>query len=517
MTDFAQPYPDAVEDERPARTAPAGAIGADIVPARRFLYPAFAALVFLKLVNVFLAVPLADEGYYWLWGKFPDWSYYDHPPLGGWVNGAASAIFGDGLLGIRLATLVSFAATMAVLAWWTRRLTPAMRGPDALLAAACVWLASPWLMNFQSIAFHDHLLICFGVLAAHFLGLFVLSMDAAEGPRFRWLYAGCVAVGLAGLSKYSGVFIGLSFAAWVIATPKGRGLLKSPHLWAGGALAVAMQAPVIYWNEVNNWPSFQYNLHDRIGDTHHATAAERIFSFSKNYVLLFSPVLFVALMRFVFGRRVDGPAAALQGIGRFGFAIPTVVFLALGFSTSVLYYWNVVSLVFFLPVALLFMRSAMEVRLHVFWGIAFSAMALFNSTFFPLTLITGRSVSDFNISHGLPEIAAIVEEEEQRLGAEMVLTTDYRTASLLALTTKRTDIASLGKREDMWDFWWDPSLHKGEDAVVLAYDRFPETELIDKVFERTEAIREFTIVRHGYEIQRYWLVHAENYSGEGPQ
>jgi hypothetical protein len=144
-------------------------------------------------------------------------------------------------------------------------------------------------------------------------------------------------------------------------------------------------------------------------------------------------------------------------------------------------------------------------------------MALFNSTFFPLTLITGRSVSDFNISHGLPEIAAIVEEEEQRLGADMVLTTDYRTASLLALTTKRTDIASLGKREDMWDFWWDPSLHKGEDAVVLAYDRFPETELIDKVFERTEVIREFTIVRHGYEIQRYWLVHAQNYSGEGPQ
>ena len=303
----------------------------------------------------------------------------------------------------------------------------------------------------------------------------------------------------------------------MIATPKGRVLLKSPHLWIGASIAVAMQSPVIYWNEVHDWPSFQYNLHDRIGYTHHDSVVERYYDFCKNFVLLLSPLLFVALMRFVFGRTAKGPAAALQGIGRFAFLIPSAVFLALSFSTSVLYYWNIVAVLFFLPVALLFMRSAMEVRLHMLWGIAFAAMALFNSTFFPLTLLTGKSISDFNISHGLPEIAAIVEEEEKRLGADMVVTTDYRTASLLALTTKRTDIVHLGLREDMWDFWFDPTMHKGQNAVVLAYDRFPETELIDTVFEKTEVIREFTVERHGFAIQHYWLVYAQNYSGEGPQ
>ncbi|MAZ18147.1 MAG: hypothetical protein CL535_17705 [Ahrensia sp.] len=517
MTDFAQPYPDAdkTADKR-AKDAPQW-IPADAIPSRRFLIPALAALVFLKIVNVFFAVPLADEGYYWLWGKFPDWSYYDHPPLGAWMNAAASFVFGDGLLAIRLGTLATFAGSLAVLGWWTKRLTPGLRGPDAYLVAAGVWLASPWLMNFQSIAFHDHLLIFFGILAAHCFGRLVLTMDEAQGPGWHWLYAGCVSVGMAGLSKYSGVFLGLAFAAWVIATPKGRVLLKSPHLWIGASIAVAMQSPVIYWNEVHDWPSFQYNLHDRIGYTHHDSVVERYYDFCKNFVLLLSPLLFVALMRFVFGRTAKGPAAALQGIGRFAFLIPSAVFLALSFSTSVLYYWNIVAVLFFLPVALLFMRSAMEVRLHMLWGIAFAAMALFNSTFFPLTLLTGKSISDFNISHGLPEIAAIVEEEEKRLGADMVVTTDYRTASLLALTTKRTDIVHLGLREDMWYFWFDPTMHKGQNAVVLAYDRFPETELIDTVFEKTEVIREFTVERHGFAIQHYWLVYAQNYSGEGPQ
>ena len=517
MTDFAQPYPQTGDAAGPRTKGTLATVGADVIPSRRFLVPAVAALVILKFVNVFLAVPLADEGYYWLWGKFPDWSYYDHPPLGGWVNGAASLVLGDGLMTVRLVTLATFAGSLWVLAWWTRRLTPNLRGPDAFLAAAGVWLASPWLMNFQSIAFHDHLLIFFGIVAAHCFGRLALTLDEADGPRWGWLYAGCVAVGLAGLSKYSGVFLGLSFAAWVLLTAKGRGLLRSPHLWIGGALAVAMQTPVVAWNVANDWPSFQYNLHDRIGDTHHANVAERYYDFVKNFVLLLSPVLFVALMRFVFGRSAQGPAAALQGIGRFAFIIPTAIFLVLCASTSVLYYWNVIAIVFFLPVALLFFRSAMEVRLHMFWGIAFAAMALFNSTLFPLTLLTGKSISDFNISHGLKKIAAIVEQEEQRIGADMVVTTDYRTAALMALTTKRTDIVHLGTREDMWDFWFDPALHKGEDAIVLAYDRFPETELITDVFETTEVIREFTIERFGVPIQHYRLLHAENYSGEGPQ
>ena len=69
----------------------------------------------------------------------------------------------------------------------------------------------------------------------------------------------------------------------------------------------------------------------------------------------------------------------------------------------------------------------------------------------------------------------------------------------------------------MWDFWFDPTLHKGEDAIVLAYDAFPETALIDKVFERTEVIGEFTAERFGVPVMHYRLIHAENYRGEGPQ
>ena len=44
------------------------------------------------IVKCFIAtlVPLApDEYYYWLWGQYPQWSYFDHPPMVGWIMWAS--------------------------------------------------------------------------------------------------------------------------------------------------------------------------------------------------------------------------------------------------------------------------------------------------------------------------------------------------------------------------------------------------------------------------------------------
>ena len=486
-----------------------------VLPRARFLVPALALLAILKILNVYAVVPLADEGYYWLWGKFPDWSYYDHPPLGGWMQMAITAVLGDGLIAVRSATLPVFAGTLWILWYWAGRLAPAGYRMRAFLTATGVLLGSPWMMQYQSIVFHDYLLIGAGMAAAHFFALFVIG-HAQGAPRWRHLYAACFFLGLAGLSKYSGVFLGLGFGLWVLASAQGRRLLASPHLWLAAGLAAGMQAPVLYWNMIHGWPSFQYNLHDRIGDVMHDSAAYRIFDWVKNFFMVLSPILAIALARFLFVPSRSPVLAAFQGPGRLTFLVSTGAFLALSLSTSVLYYWNVPAILFFLPVALFFFRTNFEVRLHMMWGICFAAMATFNATVFPMTAKTGTAVSDFNISHGLHEVAAIIGEEEKRLGADMVLTTDYRTASLVALTMERTDIMAIGKRNDMFDFWFEPEGAKGKDALLLAYDRFPVTETATKVFESVTPVRDIEIVRHGTVIQRYRLYLARNHSGTGP-
>lgn len=54
-------------------------------------------LLALRLAVGFLAEPMGDEAYYWVWGQHPGWSYYDHPPLQAWVQGVTTAVLGPSL------------------------------------------------------------------------------------------------------------------------------------------------------------------------------------------------------------------------------------------------------------------------------------------------------------------------------------------------------------------------------------------------------------------------------------
>ncbi|MEM9999459.1 MAG: glycosyltransferase family 39 protein [Pseudomonadota bacterium] len=487
----------------------------NVIPSRRFLYPALAVIAALKLMSVFFVVPLADEGYYWLWGQFPAWSYYDHPPLGGWMMAFTSALMGDGLWALRSVTIPVYTGILAIIWFWVRELVEPDQRRDAFLTAAAVFTATPWMMQYTSILFHDYLLIGNGIAAAHFFALFVRSVDRGE-RKYRHLYLACIFVGLAGLSKYSGVFIGLGFAAWVLFSPMGRSLLGTVHVWLGGGVAMILQAPVIYWNVVHDWPSFRYHLHDRIGDTMYDNALMRMFDWTENYIWMLSPILFLVLLRFLFSNPQAPGLMGFQRPGRWVFIVTMAAFTYITLSTSVSFYWTVTGLLFFSPVAFFFFKSEFEVRLHLIWGIFFCAMQVFNFTVVPTSMLTGtKTPFDFRISHGLHQIADEFAAIEKEFEPELLITTDYRTASLLALTMQRSDIRAMSRRVDMFDFWFEPSEHKGKDALVLVYDRFPETDLVTENFEKVRVIREFSVERLGIEIQAYKFVYAENYSGTG--
>lgn len=485
-------------------------IGA-VLPSTRWLVALLLPLAALKLAQLFIANPTPDEAYYWLWGQHPALSYFDHPPLSSWLQGLSASIFGWNIAGLRAPVVASFAGSLAILWFWSRRLAPehAMR---VFLAGTIAWLSMPVLMRFQSLAHQDHLLVLLGLATAHFLALFHESLDG-ERPRWRLYFAGCVMLGLAGLTKYNAVFLGLGFAAWVLATPKGRGLLGRWQLWAGASAAALMQAPVIAWNIENGWPSFRYNLEDRIGETIHAGFAGNLQAFAVTSVIWVSPVMIVALWRFVAGKGLV--RTPFEPAGRFVLVLSTAAFAALCVSNTVLHYWNLAAYLFFLPVAVFYLKSRTEFMIHALYGIAMGVFIVVMQGIYPSYKANGEDVRDNDITFGWSEIARIVETEEARLKPGMVLTTDYRTASLLSFETGRSDIAEIAPRRDQFDFWFEPAAHKGETALVLVDDALPEDDLVAQVFKRVTPVRSFTIRRFGMAIHTYRLVLAEDYSGSG--
>ncbi|WP_421857661.1 ArnT family glycosyltransferase [Oricola sp.] len=481
----------------------------DAVPTMGWLLLLAVPLVALKLAQLVLTPPTADEAYYWLWGQRLALSYYDHPPLVGWVQRLSAELFGWTLVGLRAAPAASFIACMVVVWYWSQRLARAV-AMRVFLAGVIVWLAIPMLTRIQSLAHPDHLLILFGVLAGHFWALFHDGLENGE-RRWRFFYLGCAALGLAGLAKYNGVFIGLGFAAWVLLTARARGLLLSPHLWAGAALAVAMQAPVAAWNVAHDWPSFRYNLDSRIGQSLHDGFLGSFTSFALMSVMMLSPVVVVALVRFVAGRGVRN--TPFETSGRWVLIVSTLVFTALCASNTVLHYWNLAAYLLFLPVAVFYLNSRLEFSIHAAYGVLIGIWIVALQAVYPGYKMNGGAIRDNDIAFGTAEIAEIVEAEEERIGVDLIATTDYRTAALLAYRAQRLDIVSIGPRRDQFDFWFDASAHKGADMLLLADDYLPVDDELEGAFERVTKVHEFTITRFGFAMHSYRLYLAEGFSG----
>src|SRR5690606_11001390 len=135
-----------------------------------------------------------------------------------------------------------------------------------------------------------------------FLSFFV-DIDAGKQGRLRDLYLGAIFLGLATLTKYNGVFLGLGVAAYILWRPSLRGLVGNPPPWLAALLSIAMQAPVLYWNWTTGFASFDFHLNAR-----HAEGwlqdirFETFVDFPAVSAVLVSPFLIPVFVRFFLRR-----------------------------------------------------------------------------------------------------------------------------------------------------------------------------------------------------------------------
>jgi len=201
---------------------------------------------------------IPDETYYWLWSRVPSWGYYDHPPMIAWWIWLSTRFFGPTPLGVRFLPVLSvLLASVAV--YGTARELLADRG---YAVRAALWVNATFLIGGGAIfATPDAPSILFWAL-----GVWVLARIRSRPNAYLWLLFGAIA-GFGCVSKYTNLFLGLGVIAWLLIDPKARRWLASPWLYAGGAVALAVFAPVILWNAEHHWISFAKQF-GRIEDGH---------------------------------------------------------------------------------------------------------------------------------------------------------------------------------------------------------------------------------------------------------
>ncbi len=479
------------------------------------------AFVLLRLGFWFNTFPNPDESYYWLWGQHPDWSYYDHPPLAAWVQGAFTALFGRSHVVLRLPNLI----TTGIFFYTYYRICRYLYRQDAVpiwRIVVLLVLASPLYFLFLALAWHDHLLITFALIAAY---LFIRFLDGylTDGRGETWrLYGSAAAIALAILCKYSIVFVLFAFAATLIADKRLRPLWRDYRLYLAGAIAATGLIPILLWNVSNDFQSFQYYFNRSVNP---ASTNSGGFSLKwgpcLNFLLfswlLVSPFNWVYFWRGWRQRDRTIPAQSTYPVvAAWIFLISTVTLTVVSLLSAALYYWNILAYLLLFPLAGATItgnnkpgdRAPLFISTQ-FLGLLFAALLVIHYSILPLSALASKTEDpDSRMLFGWQEVATAVQRETATLGQNpLLITTDYRSAAALAYQLQDKSVTAISDRIDQFDFWYgDRRSFRGRNAVILSDDWHPLPPDLLANFARTSSPITVPVTRFGIWIKNYYLV-----------
>jgi len=200
----------------------------------------------------------ADEAYYWVYSRFPDWGYFDHPPAVALFIKAGDMLLNN-TLGLRLVTVM--ASTWSVWLLWL------IVKPYALRPRLFILLFSGIVL------FHVYGFITTpdAPLGFFIVMFFYLLQRYQREDRIKWAFLLALVSAAMLYSKYHAVLV-IGFT--VLSNIR---LLTRPSFWLMAILASLLFFPHIWWQVQHNYPSFYYHVIDR-------SAAPYRFSFTLDYL-----------------------------------------------------------------------------------------------------------------------------------------------------------------------------------------------------------------------------------------
>lgn len=466
----------------------------------------------LRLLHTLVGPPFLDEPYYWLWGRHPALSYYDHPPMGGWVQWLSYTLFGRSSFAMRWPTWVALAIELWVFYRVARRLSGDNWRP-VFLRSTAVFLASPLFGFFLGLAFHDYLLIAFVMASGWLFVEFFAEVEEGKRGSNRLLFGAAALLGLAVLSKYNGALLGIAIAGAVLIRPRLRPLLLDWRLWAAAGLAIAMQAPVLIWNFQHGFESFLYQAGSR-----HGTAGLSGFNFDRIKqvalgpgLIMLSPFLVPVIIRFFWARQPTAYERIGKTIAIWLFWPSTLLLIALSNVSWVMPWWNNVAYAMILPFTGRYTRPVL-LCIHIAYGVVINTFVSITYSIVPVLMLFGAAPGmETESMYGWPKIAERVLELKAEHGAQFVAMNYAQNASELAYALDDPDVLAITPQRNTFDEWTDPAKYLGKSAIFV--EQVPAGAEWRASFGTVRELEQVPAEVWGYTLRTYVVYLAEDFRG----
>jgi 4-amino-4-deoxy-L-arabinose transferase-like glycosyltransferase len=407
-----------------------------------------------------------DEAHYALYGLRLDWSYFDHPPMIGWLQ-AIALQFSDSDLAMRVLPMLLFAGTSWVLYRLTLTLFP--RETPWLGFISVALLQSGVIFQLIGMAMlPDTPLLLLGLLL-----LWVLHGIVIEGRVRYWLWLG-VLLGLAALSKYTSITV-LVTVVLALTIAKQWRQWRSPWPWLAIVAGSILIMPIMYWNYRHDWISFLYQLHHGAGKS--SWGWTRFFAAQGAQLLAYGPGVFlfglIALVTGLKQWRKPGVWLCLS------FSIPVILLFGMGAGYEMtLPHWTSLGWAGLTPLTAYWLHRHWQlawVRIGVRAALVYSVVviAIVFSEFISPWLPFKDNQNPMRDLYGWQQAAQRAEQLRLQMSAEpaestpLLFTDNWTYGSRLAWYARPLPVLVTDSRYDQFDLWFGSPKNNARGILVL--------------------------------------------------
>ena len=512
---------------------------------RRFLenleinrYEAYLILS-LTFIHTLLAYNLGlspDEAHYALYARFIDWSYYDHPPMVGWMQYIFYTL-SEKEISLRVIPIVSWMTSLLLVLHLNQKVkiklfdASKLKATPVNIRVSILLFAFSPLLHLLSIALvPDTLLIPLVLLIMSVTWDLIQIEDIDRSSWRNWLQLG-VLLGLAGLTKYTAVLFALS-AAVLILYKYGPKVLLTYKIWVAIAIALIFISPVLIWNLQHDWISFRYQLNHAAGSND--WILRKCVLFALVVYLAYGPLLFNG----IFKKATAIHEEKQNEIKHFFlvFSIPSLILLlVLSGRGSTLPHWAAPAVVALIPFVAFKLENINHETSRTF---KYTLILQIVSTAVLMVFLTTAGLgSERNLEkisnykntdirsqnnpiadlYGWESAGQRSREITKKYTLEKIAVSNWTLASRIAWYARPLSVNVIDNHHDQFDIWFG-SLKKNDSILWVDWSMMPfEAPIGKNKFESCELIDQLPIIHLGRQISHFNFSICKNWLGEEHQ
>ncbi|WP_373035461.1 glycosyltransferase family 39 protein [Sulfurimonas sp.] len=441
-----------------------------------------------------------DEAHYVLYALNLDLSYFDHPPLVGWIQYIFTSIFGTDEFGARVAAIIiGFITSIFIY----KLIYDINKNANEAFVAVLALHAS-FLFNALFLMLMPDTLLFLLILPIIFT---VIEIEKSN-KLSTWILLG-VLLGLAGLSKYTAVLFIFPIIIYVL-MKKRYDLLYTPKIIPSIFIAFIIILPVIIWNIQNDWSSFAYQSAHVVGSNtiNWSGFASSIGAQAGAYNPFLVPLAFYGLYKALRSQNSTIFLTALFGLVMIAF------FTYASLYKTALPHWSALFYMLFIPLGTFYMLkiSKKYLKFAIGFGLILSAIAYAELGFKFIPLPEYQSLH--RDIYGWDKIMSKANEQITDASAQAVAVTNWTLASRAIYYNRNYDsnVYLIDDREDQFDVW-EKEKPLGKDLVVINTHFFKKD--VEKYMKCSKVINhgEFDIMLNNSKVNTIQLIRCKNYQG----